>query len=97
MYFELFVAATLLCLGQIVFARFAGQVPRLHRVAKAAVFLGVTALLSHFAGRGAALAWIGGVAVLGAAVHGWWTRRHGIGFWDPEPWDRYAALRGWRG
>jgi hypothetical protein len=97
MYFELFVAAALLCLGGIVFGRFAGEVPRLHRIAKAVVFIGVTALASHFGGRAAALAWIGGVLVLGMAVHGWWTRRNGIGFWTPEPWDRYRALRRWNG
>lgn len=52
MYFELFITAALLCLGEIVVA-------------------------------------------LGLTVHGWWTRRNGIRFFSPEPWDRYRALRGW--
>ena len=104
MWMELFVAAALLCLGQIVFGRFGEGVPKWQRVLKMAVFLGVTALLSRFAGRAAAFAWIFGLAALawvfggiglGVAVHAWWTRKNGIRFWTPEPWDRYRALRGW--
>jgi hypothetical protein len=95
MYFELFIAAALLCLGQIVFGRFGEGVPKSQRILKMAVFLGVTALLSRFAGRAAALGWIFGLAALGMAVHGWWTHKHGIRFSEPEPWDRYRALRGW--
>ncbi len=95
MYFELFIAAALLCLGEIIFGRFEEGSPRVRRILKMAVFLGMTALLSRFAGRAAALAWIFGVAALGLAVHAWWTRKHGIRFSEPEPWDRYRALRGW--
>ena len=97
MYFELFVASALLCAGEIVFARFGVGVPVPIRLLKVFVFLAVTALLSHFAGRAAALAWVGGVLALALGVHFWWTRRHGIRFWAPEPWDRYRALRGWTG
>ena len=95
MYFELFIAAALLCAGEIVFGRFEERAPRWRRLAKAAVFFAVTALLAAFAGRAAALAWVFGAMALALAVHGWWTRRHGIEFWTPEPWDRYRALRGW--
>jgi hypothetical protein len=95
MYFELFVAAALLCLGEIIFGRFEKGSPRVRRILKMAVFFGVTALLSAYAGRTAALAWVVGAMALALAVHGWWTRRNGIGFFSPEPWDRYRALRGW--
>ncbi|HEX6372282.1 MAG TPA: hypothetical protein VF006_25410 [Longimicrobium sp.] len=95
MYFELFIAAALLCLGEIVFGRFEEGTPKGRRIRKMVVFFGVTALLSHYAGRAAALAWVFGGMALGLSVHGWWTRKHGIAFFDPEPWDRYRALRGW--
>lgn len=97
MYLDLFIAAALLHLGLIVFGRFEIHTPKWRRVAKAAVFFGVTALLSARFGHGAALAWVLGAMALGLSVHGWWTRRHGIAFFDPEPWERYVALRGWTG
>ena len=95
MYFELFVAAALLCVGNIVFGRFEAERARVRRIAKVAVFLAGTAAVSAAWGREAALAWVLGGVALGLGAHAWWTRRHGIGFLDPEPWDRYAALRGW--
>ena len=95
MYFELFVAAALLCAGNIVFGRFEAEAARIRRIVKVVVFLIATAAVSTLWGSGAALAWIGAAFALALAVHGWWTRRNGIGFWTPEPWDRYRALRGW--
>jgi hypothetical protein len=95
MYFELFIAAALLCAGNIVFGRFEAEAARLRRLAKVVVFLGATAGISTQWGREAALAWVFGAMALGIGVHAWWTRRHGIGFWTPEPWDRYRALRDW--
>jgi hypothetical protein len=95
MYFELFVASTLLCVGNIVFGRFEAEAARPRRVAKVLVFLAATAAISNAWGREAALAWVYGGVGLGVAVHAWWTRKHGIRFFDPEPRDRYRALRGW--
>ena len=95
MWMELFIAAALLCVGEIVFGRFEEGAPRVRRILKMTIFFGVTALLSRFAGRAAALAWVFGAMALGLSVHAWWTRRHGIRFFAPEPWDRYRALRGW--
>lgn len=95
MYFELFIAAALLRLGEIVFGRFEEGTSRARRIRKMLFFFGTTALVSYFAGRAAALAWVFAMLALGLGVHGWWTRRNGISFWTPEPWDRYRALRGW--
>jgi hypothetical protein len=95
MVLELFVAATLLYTGEIVFGRFEEGTPRARRMGKRVLFIGGTALCSALGGRTAALAWIVGALALGLGVHGWWTRTHGIGFWTPEPWDRYRGLRGW--
>ena len=97
MFLELFLASTLLCVGNIVFGRFEAEQARVRRIAKVAVFLAATAAISSLWGREAALAWVFGGLALGVGLHAWWTRRHGIGFWDPEPWDRYRALRGWNG
>ena len=95
MFFELFVAAALLCLGLIFFGHFEEGTPRWRRVLKIAIYFGGTALLSATIGRGAALAWVAAGLVAGLSVHAWWTRKHGIDFWTAEPWDRYRELRGW--
>jgi hypothetical protein len=95
MYFELFIAAALLCVGNIVFGRFEADAARVRRIAKVAVFLACTAAISSAWGREAALVWIFAAMALGLSVHAWWTRKNGIGFLDPEPWDRYRDLRGW--
>lgn len=95
MYMELFIAAALLCAGNIVFGRFEADAARVRRIGKVAVFLAGTAAISAAWGRAAALAWVFGGMALGVGVHAWWTRKNGIGFLDPEPWDRYRALRGW--
>lgn len=94
MYFELFVAAALMCTGEIVFGRFEER-SRGRRVIKMMAFFALTALISHYGGRTAAVAWVLGAFALALALHGWWTRRNGIQFLQPEPWDRYRTLRGW--
>ena len=95
MFFELFVAAGLLCLGLVIFGKFEEGTPKWKRVRKVVVFFGVTALLSATAGRAWALAWVFGMMAFGLGFHAWWTRRNGIGFLSAEPWDRYCELRGW--
>ena len=95
MYFDLFVAAGLLCLGLVFFGKFEEGTPKWKRVRKIVLFFGITALLSATAGRAWALSWVLGGMAVGLGFHAWWTRKHGIGFWSPEPWDRYRELRGW--
>lgn len=94
MYCELSIAAAPQCPGEIVFGRFEERA-RARRILELVVFLSATALVSHFAGRAAALGWVFGALALALAVHGWWTRRNGIRFFSPEPWDGCRALRGW--
>jgi len=95
MYFELFVAAALYSVGAVVFGCFEEGTPLARRLRKLATFLGVTALLSAYAGRVWALGWVLGSMAAGLAFHVWWTRTHGIGVLSAEPRDRYRALRGW--
>jgi hypothetical protein len=94
MYFELSTAAAPQCPGEIVFGRFEERA-RARRILKLVVFLSVTALVSHLAGRAAALARVFGAVALGLSAHGWWTHRHGIRFFSPKPWDGGRVLHGW--
>jgi hypothetical protein len=95
MYVQLFVAATLLALGAMLFSRFELYTPAWRNVLKLVLFLGGTALISRYAGAVWAWVWIFGTLALGISVHVWWTRSHGIGVFSAEPRDRYYALRGW--
>lgn len=34
--------------------------------------------------------------VAGLSFHFYWTRKHGIRFWRPDPKEKYYRLRGWK-
>ena len=95
MYFQLFIAATLIALGNIVFGHFERYTPVWRRILKLVLFLGITALISRFAGEAWAWLWIGGMFGVGLGFHIWWTRKHGIGVLSAEPRVKYYELRGW--
>jgi hypothetical protein len=96
MWLSLFAASVMLNLGQILFGRFEQGMPASRRIRKLTLFLGLTAACAHRWGAPAALAWVAIAGAAGLAFHAWWTRRHGIEFWRPEPYARYCELRGWK-
>jgi len=96
MYFDLFVAALLFALGAMIFGRFEERTPLWRRLLKLALFLVITALISHNAGRPWSLVWIIGMFAIGISFHVWWTKTHGIGVFSPEPREKYYQLRGWK-
>jgi hypothetical protein len=96
MYFTLFVAAALHALGLVVFGRFVAYDPTPKRVAKVAVFLGLTALVTATLGETWGLVWVVGMMSLGTILHIWWCRKHGINALTAEPRAKYWELRGWK-
>lgn len=95
MYVQLFVAATLMAIGLILFGHFERYTPIWRRLSKLVLLFGTTALLHRFAGPMWSWLWIFGLFGLGLGVHAWWTHKHGIGLLSAEPQDKYYALRGW--
>jgi hypothetical protein len=79
-------------IGNILFGHFEQHRPPARRLAKVAIVLGITLLLSSTAGRVWGLGWL--LLPLGAAayVHLRWLPRHGINGWTGEPRDKYLAL-----
>ena len=95
MYFELFLAATLMTIGGVIFGHFEEKTPVWRRLTKVAIFLGVTALLSSTVGRPWSLVWIFGALAVGTTFHVWCTKKHVICVLSPQPRDKYYQLRGW--
>jgi hypothetical protein len=95
MFVQLFVAATLMATGLILFGHFERHTAIWRRFAKLIVVCGVTALLYRFVGPVWGWIWIFGSFGLGVSVHVWLMQRHGINWLTAEPLDKYYALRGW--
>lgn len=95
MFFELFLAATFMALGNIFFRRFEELTCPLKSVIKLVVVLGLTALVSNFAGSGWAIVFVVGVFALATVGHVVWALQHGIHPLKAEPRAKYYALRGW--
>ena len=94
MYLELFLAASLMAVGSMVFGRFEEHKPIWGRLLKLGIFLVITAVLSLWPGRIWALTWVFGLAALGMSVHVLWCRKHKINWLTAEPRTRYYAFLG---
>ena len=89
---ETTVVMSIFAVGNILFGHFEQHNPPLRRLAKVALFLGVTLGLSSTLGRVWGLGWL--LLPLGAAayVHLRWLPKHGVNGWTGEPRERYLAL-----
>lgn len=95
-WFELAVMFGLVCIGNIVLAPFASDVPKWRRVAKMFIGGGVAALVSATAGREWFFAVLGATTVFFVIIHAWWLPRNGVNGLTAEPRERYRELRGWK-
>lgn len=89
-WFDVAVVMTIFAIGNILFGHFEEHKPKLRRVLKVMVIVGLIAALSS-----AGLRWIAYmlIAILaGVYVHGWWLPKHGVNGWTGEPRDRYYEL-----
>jgi hypothetical protein len=89
------LSAVLIAIGATLFGHFEVKTPPARRLAKWAMYLGGTALLSRKAGRPWSFLWIIGLPSSGLAFHFRWRRKNGIHPLTAEPRDRYYQLRGW--
>ncbi len=94
-YFDLLVAATLMCLGIIFFGHFeqGGGITR--RFIRAIALIAGTGVLSYFFGHWSLLYPIA-AGLAGAIFHFWWCWKNGINPITAEPRDLYLKLRGWK-
>ena len=91
MWFDLFVLAAVLVIGEIYFGHFNDLFPKWRRLRKITVIMVTTALLSLLVGHWSLL-FIGAMALVGSGYHWWWCRKHGIDPFTAEPRDKFEAL-----
>jgi hypothetical protein len=96
MLLELLIVATLTNVGTILLGHFEVELPKWKRVLRLFLFLGLTALVTHWLGRPWSFVFIGALLIPALVVHCWWLPKHGINGWTGEPKDKYYALRGWK-
>jgi hypothetical protein len=95
-WFDVAVVMSIFAVGTILFGHFEEHKPKLRRLLKVAVVVGLTALLSSVGLRTVAYAVIGLFGLVAVYVHVWWLPRHGIDGWTGEPKEKFYELIGAR-
>lgn len=96
MWFEIAIVATLLLVGQVLFARFERETPRWRILLKQAFGIAALVSVSYFFGRFWFYAALVAAAIPAVIIHAWWLPKHGINGWTGEPKAKYYELRGWK-
>lgn len=91
MWFDLFLAASAMALGSILFGHFETDKPLRRRVLKLGGVIAATGLLSAAVGH-ASLIFLGALLVASLTVHFGWCRRYGINPITAEPRDKLREL-----
>lgn len=97
LWFDVAVVMSVFAVGSVLFGRFEEHKPRGRRLAKVAVVLIVTLVLSRQAGRMWAYAVLSLPLAAAAWLHLVWLPRHGVSGWTAEPRVRYLELVSGRG
>ena len=95
-WFDVAVVMSIFAVGNILFGHFEEHKPKLRRLLKVGVVLGVTVVLSSVGTRWAAYMLIGALTLGAAWVHLWWLPSHGVNGWTGEPKEKYYELLGAR-
>jgi peptidoglycan/LPS O-acetylase OafA/YrhL len=92
LWFEAAIVLGIFAIGNILFGHFEQHNSPVRRLAKVAVFLGITLALSATFGRAWGLGWL--LLPLGAAlyIHLYWLPKHGVNGLTAEPRDKYLEL-----
>jgi len=85
---------SIFAVGNILFGHFEEHKPKVRRVLKVALIVGIIAALSSIGLRWAAYGLLGALGLAAAYVHGWWLPSHGINGWTGEPKAKYYELLG---
>jgi hypothetical protein len=92
LWFETAVVLGMFAVGNILFGHFEQHNPPVRRLAKMALVLGITLVLSATPGRLWGLGWLLLPLSAAAYIHLRWLPMHGVNGWTGEPRDQYLAL-----
>lgn len=95
-WFDIAVVMSIFAVGNILFGHFEEHKPKLRRLLKVVLIVGITVVLSLAGLRWVAYVLLGGLGLAAAYVHAWWLPRHGINGFTGEPKAKYYELIGVR-
>jgi len=93
-WFDIAVVMSIFAVGNILFGHFEEHKPKIRRVLKVLLVVGITAVLSSTGLRWIAYGLLGVLGMAALYVHGWWFPSHGINGWTGEPKAKYYELLG---
>lgn len=85
---------SIFAVGNILFGHFEEHRPKVRRLLKVGLILGLTVMLSYLGLRWVAYGLIGLLGLGAAYIHIWWLPRPGINGWTGEPKEKYYELLG---
>ena len=95
MWFEVSIVTIFFLLGHIFMGHFEERSPKLRKLFKYILTLGIVILLSIFFGRITAFIILGAALLPVLYIHGVILPRKGINGWTGEPKSKYYEFRGW--
>ena len=93
-WFDIAVVMSIFAVGNILFGHFEEHKPKMRRVLKVLLVVGVTAALSSIGLRWIAYVLLGALGLAAVYVHAWWLPSHGINGLTGEPKAKYYELLG---
>ena len=96
MWYEVAIISLIFAVGSIFFGHFEVHTPKWKKLLKLILFIGISLLISFFAGRIWFHIFLGIMTLLVLIIHLWWLPHKGINGWTGEPKDKYYELRGWK-
>lgn len=91
MWFDLFITATVLTIGNIFFGHFNTVFPMWRRLRKITILLLAMAALSYFLGHWSLL-FVLAALLGGGTYHWWWCKKYGIDPITSEPREKFESL-----
>ncbi|RYG30927.1 MAG: hypothetical protein EOO01_36090 [Chitinophagaceae bacterium] len=95
LWFEIAVVSIIFAAGNILFGLFEERTPRVRKLIKYLVTMGLVLLISFYAGRSVAMIALGICFIPVIYVHAFYLPRKGINGWTGEPKSRYYEFRNW--
>src|SRR5512134_237679 len=91
-WFDIAVVMSIFAVGNILFGHFEEHKPKVRRLLKVGLVVGLTVGLSYVGLRSIAYGFIGLLGLLAVYIHLWWLPSHGINGWSGEPKEKYYEL-----